>query len=242
MNSYDILVDAYDEVFPLNQQMIQFVEQQFNNKVGGLTMIDAGCGTGSLAIALGRHNVAVNAFDLNEKMIKKAEEKRPQALNVSFRQGSLLNLQTLYPNHRADAVMCMGNTLVHLPYQEAVENFFTQAASMLKEGGNLIVQIVNYDNILKNKPQALPLIETENYHFERLYEYPSENQVRFTTRLTDKKDKGKVLIQHNFLLPCTKSFLEKALKSHFKSVKFFGSFDGAPWTKTSFHTIAVAHK
>lgn len=52
MSSYDILVDAYDELFPLNGAMVHFIEQQMGGRMGGIHLLDAGCGTGALAIAL----------------------------------------------------------------------------------------------------------------------------------------------------------------------------------------------
>lgn len=240
-SSYDMLVNYYDELFPLNQAMVRFVEQQFDNQVSGLKMVDAGCGTGSLAIALARHGAGVKAFDLNANMIAKAEEKRPPALNLSFRVGSLTNIEQLYDGQLFDAILCMGNTLVHLPYKDTVERFFDQVANLLNKGGKFIFQIVNYDNIMKKKPASLPMIDTDKVHFERLYEYPEKGVVRFVTRLKHVSE-PEVLIQNTLLLSCEKNFLEDALKRRFSKVDFFGSFDGAKWSDDTFHTVVTAVK
>ncbi len=241
MSSYDMLVNTYDELFPLNAAMVRFVENQFDNQVSGLKLLDAGCGTGSLAIALARHGAGVKGFDLNANMILKAEEKRPPALNLSFEVGSLTNVEQLYAGQIFDGIMCVGNTLVHLPYHDTVERFFAQVANLLKPGGKFILQIVNYDNIMKNRPASLPLIQTEKYHFERLYEYPDKGVVRFVTRLQHNSE-AEVLIQNTLLLACERNFLEDALKKHFSTVSFFGSFDGAAWSEDTFHTIVAAVK
>ena len=241
MNSYDILVDAYDELFPLNAGMVHFVEQQFGGRVSGLRLLDAGCGTGSLAIALARHGAGVKAFDLNSQMVRKAEEKRPQALNLEFAVGSLMDVGSLYQGQMFDGIICVGNTLVHLPDQAAIGSFFDQTHGLLKPGGKLVVQMVNYDNIMARKPASLPVINTQRHTFERFYEYPNSGHVRFITSLADLKS-GEVLRDSTLLLPCEKVFLETELSSRFRQVGFFGAFDGAPWSGETFHTISVAQK
>lgn len=241
MDSYDILVDAYDELFPLNAGMVHFVEQQLGGRVDGLRLLDAGCGTGSLAIALARHGAGVKAFDLNSQMVRKAEEKRPQALNLEFVVGSLMDVESLYQGLMFDGIICVGNTLVHLSDQEAIGAFFDQTHGLLKPGGKLVVQMVNYDNIMEYKPVSLPVINTKDYLFERRYEYTASGHVRFITSLFDLEH-GNVSKDSTLLLPCAKSFLENELKGRFRQIGFFGSFDGAPWHDKTFHTIVVAQK
>lgn len=241
MSSYDILVEAYDELFPLNAGMVHFVEQQFGGRVNGLHLLDAGCGTGSLAIALARHGAGIKAFDLNPGMVDKAEGKRPQALNLMFRVGSLLDMESLYPGQIFDGILCVGNTLVHLPDRVAIASFFDQALRLLKPGGKLVVQMVNYDNIMAHKPDSLPVINTKHYLFERGYEYTASGHVRFITSLSNMEN-GHSLKDSTLLLPCEKSFLENELEGRFRTVDFFGAFDGAPWHGTTFHTIVVAQK
>ncbi len=241
MSSYDILVHTYDDVFPLNPAMVKFVEEQFNNQVSGTKLLDAGCGTGSLAIALARHGAAVKAFDINANMIEKANEKRPPALNLNFEVGSLTNMEQMYSGQQFDGIMCVGNTLVHLPYKDTVERFFDQVVNLLAPEGKFVMQIVNYDNIMKNKPASLPEIVTDNYVFDRLYEYPEKGVVRFITRLKHQVE-AEVLIQNTLLLACEKSFLEDALKARFSKVDFYGGFNGVKWDESTFHTVVVAQK
>ena len=128
-----------------------------------------------------------------------------------------------------------------MPDQEGVISFFDQAKHLLKPGGKLIVQIVNYDNIMSHRPASLPLITTTNYTFRRLYEYTGAGNVRFVTHLANNFNDG-VVIQSTLLLLCEKSFLDKELSSRFGKVAFYGSFDGSAWDKDTFHTIVVAQK
>lgn len=241
MSSYDILVDAYDELFPLNGAMVHFIEQQMGGRMGGIHLLDAGCGTGALAIALARHNAGVKAFDLNALMVRKAEANRPQALNLEFKTGSLSEIQQLYSGQLFDGILCVGNTLVHLPDRDAILLFLDQTVQLLKPGGKLIVQIVNYDNIMSHKPASLPLITTQNHTFRRLYEYTGAGHVRFVTHLANNFNDG-VVIQSTLLFLCERAFLEEELKRRFQKVEFFGSFDALPWSIETFHTIAVAQK
>ncbi|MFN7176062.1 MAG: magnesium protoporphyrin IX methyltransferase [Thermaurantiacus sp.] len=59
--------------------------------MGGLTLLDAGCGTGALAVEAARRGAAVTAIDVSGQLIGLAQERAPQGLGIDWRVGDMLD-------------------------------------------------------------------------------------------------------------------------------------------------------
>jgi len=241
MSFYSSIAKVYDEIFPFNPAQLEFVERCFNGSVAGRRIIDAGCGTGSLAIMLARRSARVTGFDADEKMIRLAEEKRPQALDLRFKTGDLVGELYGFEKNRYDAVLCFGNTLVHLKDKVQIDQFVKNASSVLKPGGKLLIQIVNYDRGIENRIKDLPAIETRDHLFERNYSFMKDGHVSFKTILTNKKS-GEKQINEVLLLPLRKNELEDILKKHFAVVECYGDFKMNAWSPGTFHLVIKAER
>ncbi|NPA35493.1 MAG: class I SAM-dependent methyltransferase [Chlorobi bacterium] len=241
MPFYSTIAKAYDELFPLNPNQTDFVESSFGGSVAGKHLVDAGCGTGSLAIMLARRSARVFAFDSDEQMIKTALEKQPQALNLKFKQGELIGELYAFMHDDIDAVICFGNTLVHLTNIEKTEQFIKRSSEVLKPGGKLLLQIVNYARVLNNKVDSLPDIETGRFKFIRKYKFRPDRLIDFKTLLTDKIS-GERIENNVCLYPLQKDELEQIINKYFKILVFYGDFKKSPFSDESFHLIAEAVK
>lgn len=240
MSFYSSITDAYDEIFPLNKLQVGFIEDVYP-VLSGKKVLDAGCGTGSLAIELGRRGAAVEAFDLDKDMIEKAKSKCPQALNVRFSQNDLLKFNNSYKRESFDVVYCFGNTLVHLVDKRGVKLFLQSVKSVLKPNGTLLLQVVNYDRIMDGKITQLPSIESDHFIFERNYSFPKEDVILFSTILKNKTN-DQVFEQSVQLFPIKKiDLFKEILASGFLDVNFLGNFEKEPWTSDSFHTVIKAN-
>lgn len=94
-------------------------------------VLDAGCGTGRIAIELARRGVAVVGVDLDAVMLAQARAKAPQ---LDWRLGDLSTIE-LY--QRFDGVVLAGNVLVYLtPGTEAAA--LHNMARQLNPGGLLV--------------------------------------------------------------------------------------------------------
>lgn len=229
MSFYDSIVSVYDSIFPLNQQQVTFTEQCLK---GDATkhLLDVGCGTGSLCLALAQKPYQLTGIDLDAAMIAKAQEKN-QHKNVRFQVLDMLKIGTHFQAHRFDVILCYGNTLVHLPDKKSVLDFFIQVRQLLKPGGTFLIQLINYDRILEQQLSGLPTIETDHLAFERKYTfYPDRQKILFRTLLS-WKNSDRMLENSQWLLPLRKVDVEELLeKAQFKKPQFYGSFKCAPWT------------
>jgi len=237
MPFYSQIVEAYDELFPLNGKQLEFVEKALGGDVVAKSIMDIGCGTGALSIALARRSAQVRAFDFDDEMVAKAEEKRPQALDLTFAQGDMRTTQELYPKAKFDAALCFGNTLVHLSTFDEVKAVFKQVSEQLKEGGKFLFQIINYDRVLADKVEALPTIRTDQYSFVRNYIHRADGNIDFETILQSSDCEINNTVR---LLALTKAQLDDVLQAFFTEVNYFGGFDGSDWRKESFHMVVEA--
>ncbi len=241
MSFYSSISEAYDDIFPFNPVQLEFVESCLEGAVAGKCLVDAGCGTGSLAIMLARRSAKVIGFDADEEMIKVAEQKRPQALNLRFKTGDLIEEFSAFKKNSCDAVLCFGNTLVHLNDFVQIGQFVQRALSVLKPGGKLLIQIVNYDRILNDNVKELPVIETVSHVFERSYVLTGRGYIEFKTVLTNKYG-GETLSGNVILFPVRKDPLERLLKKYFSKAECFGDFKKNKWNNNSFHLVIKAEK
>ncbi len=69
MKFYQSIADYYEQIFPLNKAQITFAEESLHGSKQS-RLLDIGCGTGSLSIALSEFSEIVTAIDLDESMIK----------------------------------------------------------------------------------------------------------------------------------------------------------------------------
>ena len=57
----------------------------------GRRILDAGCGTGALAVEAARRGAEVVAIDLSATLVKLAEERSPAGLDITWRVGDMLD-------------------------------------------------------------------------------------------------------------------------------------------------------
>ena len=104
------------------------------NRAGGAPpyrVLDAGCGTGRMAIELHRRGVAVTGVDLDEVMLAQARAKAP---DLDWRLG---DLSTIELDGAFDAIVLAGNVMIFLtPGTEAAT--LTNLARRLRPGGLLV--------------------------------------------------------------------------------------------------------
>jgi magnesium-protoporphyrin O-methyltransferase len=59
--------------------------------LNGVTILDAGCGTGALAVAAAERGAKVTAIDLSPQLVAVARERLPKELDVTFLSGDMFD-------------------------------------------------------------------------------------------------------------------------------------------------------
>ena len=222
MEFYESIINYYDHIFPLKEQQARFVTQSFPHPEN-LSLLDIGCGTGSLSTELSKTFSKVVAIDLDEAMIGRAKKKNNGP--VSFSKMNMLDIEEEFGEQAFDAVICFGNTLVHVTDPSLIQQFFNQAKKILQSDGKLLFQIINYDRIIDQNIKALPTIENDTVRFVRNYNYSSPiTLIDFETTLLIKETDNE--IQNSVqLYPLRKAEVEVMLRrAGFTKLTFYGNF------------------
>jgi len=258
MNFYTSIAPYYDVLFPYDETQITFLESALESVFVGENpepmvtatarprfFLDIGCGTGTILLAFRNRFSKVYGLDLDEELLKKAEEKGnflPEN-NIVFVNGNMLNLDTLAVETSFDAITCLGNTLPHLTGANQVNYFLSMVYQRLTKDGIFVFQIINYDRILAGAIRGLPTIETQDLTFERYYtEQKPDGIIDFETILSDPAG-GRTIRNSVRLKPLQRQEIETGLAfAGFKTYRLFGDYTGAAYTSDSFLLIGICKK
>ena len=187
-------------------------------------LLDIGCASGAFAFRMAAELKQVEAFDLDEQMVRYAQKNYP-AHNLHFRCANMLDIKRIYGQQKFDVITCFGNTLVHLRQTEAA-GVLRQVKDRLKAGGLFVLQILNYDYIFAKKINNLPRIENEVLSFERAYDLVSSDEIIFKTHLFIKN--GQMSIESSIpLYPLGKTALAGYLaQAGFSEICFYKNYQG----------------
>ena len=117
--------------------------------------VDLGAGFGMHSIPLARRGCSVLALDSSAYLL---EELKSQSglLPITAVEDDLLAFQR-YLDRPADVILCMGDTLTHLPDRAAVLHLFTLAAASLRTGGLFVATFRDYSRRLVGNGRFIPV-------------------------------------------------------------------------------------
>jgi SAM-dependent methyltransferase len=91
-------------------------------------------------------------------------------LNVEVIDGDMLAFGR-YVNARPQLVLCMGDTLTHLPDRATVSRLVADVAAALVPGGHFVVSFRDYSNALEGDKRFIPVRSDEHRIFTCFLEY-----------------------------------------------------------------------
>jgi 2-polyprenyl-3-methyl-5-hydroxy-6-metoxy-1,4-benzoquinol methylase len=241
MGFYASISDYYDRIFPYSRKQLEFITKRLSPPP--LALLDIGCATGELSLALSEKGYSVTAIDSDAEMISAANKKlqRREGGSIEFRTMNMEDISTEYTGSNFGGVICFGNTLVHVTDPSRLQDQISAFRNVLEKEGLLFVQILNYDYILDNDIERLPVIEDEQIRFERSYRKENGSEIlHFDTVLFDKI-RNKKITNSIPLYPLRREELHRYVEeAGFTSITCFGGFDSSPLEPTSLPLILTA--
>lgn len=160
---------------------------------GGGTAVDLGCGPGTQALALAGLGFApVLAVDTSAALLDEltglaaaaGADVRPVAAD----------LRTALPDCAAPgtvhAVVCMGDTLTHLPAHGDVTTLLAATATALADGGHLVITYRDLTEPLHGTDRILPVRSGEDRIMTCFLEYADEERVTVHDLVHSRADDG----------------------------------------------------
>jgi SAM-dependent methyltransferase len=123
------------------------------SKVG--RAVDLGCGFGMHSIPLARRGSSVLALDSSSYLLGQLQA-HAGTLPITVVEDDLLAFQR-YLDRPADLILCMGDTLTHLPDRDAALQLFTLAAASLRPDGAFIATFRDYTQALAGNGRFIPV-------------------------------------------------------------------------------------
>lgn len=115
-------------------------------------ILDAGCGTGRQATALAQRGYRVIGVDASEDMLQFARRQSTEArADVRFLHARYDSLQNIGLG-RLDGIYCIGNSLAAAGSAHGVATAIQQFAALLRPGGRLFLQILNFASMRRQTP------------------------------------------------------------------------------------------
>jgi SAM-dependent methyltransferase len=245
---YDNLLEYYDELFPVDQERVTFLEELSRrirpanaDKAYRIQVLDVGCATGTFSLALMKRGMDVTGLDSNAAMIQSACRRNPEPrTNARFFQMDMREAGTAFAHGRFDMILCLGNTLVHLDGPDAILDFLKQAQKLLRPGGAFVFQTVNYEKVARENLTRLPTIESPRCRFEREYRRRDDGRISFEATIYGSNGQP-VFRDRAALYPATPLEIADLLKkSGLKSVDLFEDFTGDTLRGNSLGVVGVA--
>jgi glycine/sarcosine N-methyltransferase len=215
-------------------------------------VIDTACGTGQHAITLAEAGYLSYGADISPEMVSigKIRADASDQLVVFKTKGFGATSQAFSKDLPFDATLCLGNSLPHVSDELALKVALQDFHNLLRPGGLLLLQMRNFDRVMRHHLRWLdPQSEKTDHHewlFLRFYDFESEKRIQFNVISMERhKDQPwSIDMASTPLIPILKDRLvDLLLETGFDSIQTLGSLNGEPFDpETSSDLIVVAYK
>lgn len=134
------------------------------------TAIDLGAGCGFAAIPLTEAGFRVTAVDFCRPLLGELVHHTPEIATV---EGDILDFP-LWAGRGPELIVCMGDTLTHLPDAGSVRDLLRQCYAELVPGGKLILALRDYTQGKKGETVVIPVRRDAGRIFLCRLEYDEE--------------------------------------------------------------------
>ncbi len=164
------MAGGFDAAVSRGESEINTICQNLSN---GLTAVDLGAGFGMHAIPLARRGYSVVAIDSSPKLLDVLRE-HAETLPIQAVEDDLLAFQK-HLNTKAHLVLCMGDTLTHLPDLSSVEHLFSLAADSLHPDGTFVATFRDYTSPLVGEGRFIPVKSDDDRILACFLEYAPDH-------------------------------------------------------------------
>jgi len=134
--------------------------------------IDLGAGCGFQSIPLAEAGFTVHAVDLCQPLLDEITA-RSQGLPITVHTGNILDYSH-WSGHRPELIVCMGDTLTHLPDMHAVSDLILRCHAELRPGGLCVFSFRDYMAAQPGDVDVIPVRKDKDRIFLCRLEYAKD--------------------------------------------------------------------
>jgi SAM-dependent methyltransferase len=137
---------------------------------GNAVAVDLGCGPGCQSLPLAERGYDVLAIDFCQALLDELEQRKGTATIRAVCE-DLRHFRS-HMSEPAELIVCMGDTLVHLPDVESVDDVIDNVAESLAPGGSFIYAIRDYISQVPEGPDRfVPIRSSDDQIFTCFLDY-----------------------------------------------------------------------
>jgi 2-polyprenyl-3-methyl-5-hydroxy-6-metoxy-1,4-benzoquinol methylase len=148
--------------------------------------VDLGAGLGLHTLALAKHGFEVVAIDNCQTLLDELQS-RAGSLPISIHSADLLEFRRLVTS-QAQVIVCMGDTLTHLPARSTVESLLAAVATSLAPGGVFATTFRDYTTSELKGEQRFILVRADADRIMTCFLEYGDHQVTVHDLLHEKED------------------------------------------------------
>ena len=242
MDFYDQIADTYDDMTNLEsrleniRQFISLIKNRYNLT----SAIDVACGTGGHVIAMSQMGIRAVGVDISESMLDKARASaKEKGVKAQWIHCPMQELSQ-HIKEQFDIVLCLGNSLPHLLTKEDLSKTLSAFAQVLRPGGVLLVQLLNYHKILKDKNRLVAVTKKNNNEYIRFYDFLPD-LLRFNLlRIKWEGTESKSILSSTELFPYTFDILQEGLQKHnFSTINTYSDLEFQPFDEENSSNLVI---
>ena len=249
---YTEILEYYDELFPLKEEVIHFFlkllqEQQTSLQVQPVPLcrlLNIGCATGSLENRLSGYAMDITGIDKNPRMIETANRRmKKKSSTLRFFEMSALEMGRFLKKGSFHIISCMDNMIPFISDEILLRKFFHDCYELLSPEGKFIIQNVNFDCIQHLHQTNLPDLSSVRVTLQRSL-IPSDNGQYLLDAALELGSGRKISLQKSTMLfPATTANLESyAEEAGFTASEIYSDFSASAWTDKSQNTVMIFTK
>ena len=148
---------------------LQFFQEQNTIPKGSTVALDLVAGCGFQAIPLAQLGYRVTAIDLDRQLLNELSANA-SGLTIDTVEDDLINFER-YLTGKAELIVCMTDTLLHLESKEKVCSLIAKVFAGLENGGQFIITCRDLSSELSELQRFIPVKSDSNTIFTCFLEY-----------------------------------------------------------------------
>lgn len=239
-------LEHYEELFPIEENQIEFLDEKCRNFSSPAKFLSVECGPALLSRKLSEKNHDITVTDSFPEFISALNNKQKSEGNKihSFNLHPMDIIRYLGKNF-FNVIYCGDYRLIFIKDKASIKKLMFDAKMMLTDGGYLILDLINFSKYDFSQPRID--LQTQKSENAQLYSYilRDADSMKYTLnqQVVTKDGKNIDEVKNEEITPISmETFKAFADDVKFSSIEFYSDYYGNPLKQDSEKIICVLKK